>query len=655
MLAALNHPNIAAIYAVEELDGGSALVMELVEGEDLEQRLARRALTIQDALPIALQIAEAIEAAHELGIVHRDLKPANIKVRDDGTVKVLDFGLAKALGPASAESATPAHPASSSDDGRERVILGTAAYMSPEQAQGKGADKRSDLWAFGVVLCEMLTGKPLYTGDTAAATLASVIEGDPPVSALPAAIPPAIRALIGRCLTKNPRERLQAIGEARITIARVIAKPGADPGTQSGPAIPGNRSRMVWQRAWPAALAVGLVAVGLVLWAERRLPPPVQPLRLTAELGGGATLDIGNGDALALSPDGRVAAFVARTATRATTQLYLRRLGALTEAQATALPGTDGAESPFFAPDGEQIAFFAGGKLKRIAVAGGAPVTVCEASTTGGGPAAGGAWSADGTIVFAPGRGPGVTLWRVSAAGGRAEPVASLARGEFNQRWPQVLPGGRGVLYTAPDRPGTVNDANLVVQPLPSGTPKIVHRGGYHARYLPSGHLVYLHDGVLFAVPFDLRRPADNRPGDLRAWRCGLERREWRGTVCDREQRHSRLPARAEPGWGEAGQFDRSGGQQHAAVGQCDELVQHSVLPRWPPARGGHVRGTRGGRLGLRPGPRQCDALDPPPIGRTEAGLDAGWPPRLRSTRTATTLCTTSTGNALTGAATPNA
>ena len=215
---------------------------------------------------------------------------------------------------------------------------------------------------------------------------------------------------------------------------------------------------------------------------------------------------IGTGDALALSPDGRIVAFVARKGADGPAQLYVRRLGELKGTEATVLTGTEGADSPFFSPDGQHIAFFAGGKLKRIAVTEGLPVTVCDAPRGDAPGSGGGTWSEDGTIVFAPALGPGVSLWRVSSAGGQAEPLASLGKGEFNQQWPQVLPGSVGVLYTASDCPGAVNDANLVVQPLPSGAPKVVHRGGYHGRYLPTGHLLYVHNGVLFTVPFDLDR-----------------------------------------------------------------------------------------------------------------------------------------------------
>ncbi len=514
VLASLNHPHIGAIYGVEESDGGRALVMELVEGEDLAQRITRGPIPLAEALPIARQIAEALEAAHEQGIIHRDLKPANIKAREDGTVKVLDFGLAKALDPTSSAGAHAMHsPLSSVHAEQSGMIVGTAAYMSPEQARGKAADKRSDIWAFGVVFCEMLTARQLYTGETAAETLARVIEREPDVSALPAATPMAIRALIGRCLNRDPRSRLQAIGEARIAIERAIAQPDTqaplEPGEQTARYTP---PRPVWQRALPWALVVAALAcAGLALWAPWRNVPPSAPFRLSVELGADASLaSSAVSAATILSPNGAVVAFVAQKAGGGGPQLYVRRLDDL---RATPLAGTDDADSPFFSPDGQWIAFFADRTLKKISVTGGLPVTLCEASN-----GRGGAWAEDGTIVFSPSSGRGVRLLRVSSAGGKTEPLTSLDEGEVTHRWPQVLPGGTAVLFTASSSPGDFGEANLVVQPLPSGARKVVQRGGYHGRYVPSGlgspkradreggHLVYIHNGQLVAAPFDLDR-----------------------------------------------------------------------------------------------------------------------------------------------------
>jgi serine/threonine protein kinase/Tol biopolymer transport system component len=496
LLASLNDPHIGAIYSVEEFDGRRALVMELVEGEDLAQRIARGPIPLLEALSVARQIAEALEAAHEQGIIHRDLKPANVKVRDDGVVKVLDFGVAKVLEPTSSasedlvNSPTPAVHAT-----RAGIIVGTAAYMSPEQARGKVADKRADVWAFGVVFCEMLTGEPLFPGETAAETLARVIGQEPDVDALPAATPAAIRALISRCLTKDPRRRLQAIGEARIAIERTIAQSEAPASTEHENPAAAYTSRPVWHRALPWAL---VAIAGLAFWGPWRTMAPSAPLRLSAELGVDASLPNGPVDAVALSPDGSRLAFVAWKDARGPAQLYVRQVNQL---EATALRGTEGASSPFFSPDGHWIGFFSRGVLKKISIAGGAAIAVCDAPNGRGGD-----WGEDGTIVFSPDSQPGVKLRRVSSAGGMSEPLTSSIEPEHWQRWPQLLPGGTAVLYTGDGTSGDANDANIVLQPLPSGARKIVQRGAYHGRYLASGHLVSIKNGTLIAARFDLAR-----------------------------------------------------------------------------------------------------------------------------------------------------
>jgi serine/threonine-protein kinase len=503
LLAALNHPNIAHIHGLEESNGVRALVMELVEGPTLADRVAQGPIPLAEVLPIAKQIADGLEAAHEQGIIHRDLKPANIKVRDDGTVKVLDFGLAKALDPTASSSAEAMRsPTLSVHATQAGILLGTAAYMSPEQARGKVVDRRTDIWAFGVVVFEIVTGQRLFGGETISDTLASVLKTDPNWSALPATVPPDLRRLLRRCLEKDPKRRLQAIGDARIQIEDLLS--GA-PEESIAAGFP--RPLRPHERALPWAVAGALAfALVLVLWAPWRKSLQVPaPLRLNAELGTDLSLTIGPGAAAILSPDGAVVAFVAQRSGGGSPQLYVRHLNQL---QATPLSGTDDVESPFFSPDGQWIAFFAGGKLKKISVTGGAAVTLCDAPA-----GRGGAWGDDGTIVFSPSAAPRVRLVRVSSAGGKAEPLTSIVEGEVNrfggfvlaatQRWPQVLPG-KAVLYTDSGLPGT--DANVVVQPLPSGSPKVVQRAGYHGRYLLSGHLVYIHDGTLFAAPFDLAR-----------------------------------------------------------------------------------------------------------------------------------------------------
>ena len=511
-LASLNHSNIAAIYGIEESGDVRALVMELVEGEDLSQRIARGAIPLDEALPIAKQIADALEAAHEQGIIHRDLKPANIKVRPDGTVKVLDFGLAKAIeGPGGSSGAGRAgglsmSPTLSVHATQAGIILGTAAYMSPEQAAGKPVDKRSDLWAFGVVLMEMLTGRPVFTGETVSHVIASVLKSDPDWSALPAHTPAPIRRLLRRCLEKDRKRRLDSAAAARLEIDEALAPIG------EACTVTATMPLAAWRRVLPwastGALAVGLAAV-LVLWVPWRKASPPAPLRVSAELGADASLVIASGggaggNAAVVSPDGSQLAFVALPHGGGPPRLYVRRLDQLT---ATPLAGTEGAVGPFFSPDGQWLSFFAGGKLKKIAVTGGAPVALADAPS-----ARGGSWTEDGTIVFTPTSG-NIGLWRVPAVGGTAERLTTPAPGEFTHRWPQVLPGGRAVLYTVSTGIGRYLDAWLAVQPLPAGTPQIVQRGGSYGRYLPSGHLTWVHDGTLFAAPFDLATLAVTGPG----------------------------------------------------------------------------------------------------------------------------------------------
>ncbi|MDP2320809.1 MAG: protein kinase [Acidobacteriota bacterium] len=467
VLASLNHPNIAGIYGLEEGpaeaagDGPAkagrhigtnvasgfsritALVMELVDGEDLSQRISRGAIPLDEALPIARQIADALDAAHEQGIIHRDLKPANIKVRADGTVKVLDFGLAKAIDPTAGSSATAMNSPTLSIHATEAgLILGTAAYMSPEQAAGRVVDKRSDLWAFGVVLLEMLTGRQAFAGETVSHVLAAVLKDEPDWTALPADTPAPIRKLLRRCLVKDRKRRMADAADARLEIedAQVSPEPAAinaaPPATQ-----------VAWRRAVPWALAGALaLALGLTLWAPWRAASSTPALlRISGELGADVSLVVGNGDVAALSPDGAVIAFVAQKSDGANRLIYVRRLS---QAVATPLAGTENASTPFFSPDSQSIAFFQNGKLKKIPLTGGAAVTLADALDPRGG-----AWGDDGTIVFLPNsRG---TLMRLAAAGGAPEALTPLADGEVSQRWPQVLPAGQGrALHQRQRRPG---------------------------------------------------------------------------------------------------------------------------------------------------------------------------------------------------------
>ena len=464
-------------------------------------------MPIDEALPIARQIADALEAAHEQGIIHRDLKPANVKVRPDGTVKVLDFGLAKALDPlasspaaaALANSPTITTPAALTGAG---MILGTAAYMSPEQARGKAVDKRCDLWAFGAVLFEMLAGARAFRGEDVTDTIASVIAKEPDWDRLPAETPAAIRRLLRRCLQKDRSRRLADAADALLEIDEALAPPSGDAPLVTG-ATAHRRPAWVPVAAGVAGLALG-AAVAFLAWAPWRGTPAARPLRLSADPGTDRALAADLTDSLALSPDGTMAAFVATPAAEGKPQLFVRPLAQL---RATPLAGTDAASSPFFSPDGLWVAFFADDKLKKVAVAGGAVVTICDAEN-----GRGGSWGDDGEIVFSP-YAPGVAaertgLLRVPAAGGVPRLITSLSDRETTQRWPQLLPGGKAVLFTTSRNAGDYGDANLVIQPLPDGARKVVQAGGFHGRYLSSGHLAYIRDGTLFAAPFDLDRLA---------------------------------------------------------------------------------------------------------------------------------------------------
>ena len=520
VLASLNHPNIAAIYGFEDSGATHALVMEFVDGLTLAELIDAAGdhapgLSLADALPIARQIAEALEAAHETGIIHRDLKPANVKVRADGTVKVLDFGLAKAIDPAeSSASAIANSPTLTARATQLGMIIGTAAYMAPEQARGRAVDRRADIWAFGVVAYEMLSGRRAFDGDDISITLASVLKEDVRWDALPADLPAPLQRLLRRCLEKDPKRRLSWIGEARLILedpaslnSDVAISPAA---IAAAPPFP------LWRRAMPwafAALGLGAALVSIALWAPWRTTLVPIPRKLLVSIGVDASMVPFLGAPAILSPDGTTLAVVAQ-ATGRPAEMFIRKLDQL---QAAPLAGTEGASSPFFSPDGQWIAFFAGGKLKKVSVTGGAPVTLCDAEA-----GRGGTWADDDTIIFTPSGSQQVKLLRVSASGGAPAVFGTLGEGAVTQRWPQALPGGKAVLYTEHSAGNGFDSANLVVAPLAGGAPKIVMRGAYYGRYVPSGstsgtrlasasereggHLLYMQQGTLFAVPFNLDR-----------------------------------------------------------------------------------------------------------------------------------------------------
>ena len=515
VLASLNHPNIAQIHGIEEADATRALVLELVEGPTLDDRLEQGPLPLDDVLSIAHQIALALQAAHEAHVVHRDLKPANVKVCEDGTVKVLDFGLAKGLDTAAPPDAGPLQSATltaSMTRMDARMVVGTPAYMAPEQAEGLPTDTRGDLWSFGVVLYEMLTGERLFGGDTVAQVLARVIDRDLDLSTLPRATPEPLRRLLRRCLERDPRRRMRDVGEA-ITDLEAAATPPDAPAPAAGEA-PALRSPV---QRWRARIAVALASLTLgclagvaTFWTFAPTLEPAAVRRLTLDL----PFPLARGSTFALSPDGSVLAYVGRTSAAGPRQLLIRRLD---QADAQPLAGTGGALDPFFSPDGTWIGFFAPSgsesterlqprwMLSRVPVAGGAPVTLA-----GNVLALGGSWGDDDRIVIGGMGG----LLRVPAGGGTPEAV--LKAGTVPElaicSSPNVLPGARALLYT---EALTSGERHLKAVPLPGAEPRVVATNVAAATYTPTGHLVFqsaapLTPGVpasgaatLMAAPFD--------------------------------------------------------------------------------------------------------------------------------------------------------
>ena len=484
ILASLNHPNIAAIYGIEEAEGTRALVLELVEGPTLADRIAKGPLPIDEALPIAKQIAEALEAAHEAGVIHRDLKPANIKVREDGTVKVLDFGLAKAFAGDAPSTDLSQSPTVTAAGTREGVILGTAAYMSPEQARGQPLDKRTDIWSFGCVLYEMLTSRLAFGGDTLSDTMANILDRQPQWEALAAGTPPTVRKLLRRCLDKDPKERLRDVADVRWEIAESLSTRDAD--IIEAVAVPPPQA---WQRPMPlviAGLALFLVG-GFAVWTST---PTVQPQpRHVTRFPAALPPDV----LLGRLPSPRHRVAVSADGTRlvyaAADQLYLRDL-----AQPAFRPvrGTDRAIEPVFSPDGQWIAFWAAGQLQRVSVAGGAPVMLAEMSNA---PSGGASWGADDTILI---NHIGIGISQVPGGGGTPKVVIPVESGEIGLPGPQLLPGGEWVLFRV--YPGR----QVAIQSLITGERQVlIENGAGTVRYVPTGHLVYAVEGTLLARPFD--------------------------------------------------------------------------------------------------------------------------------------------------------
>lgn len=476
-VAALNHPNICTLYDVD----AKYLVMELVEGPTLAQRIKEGAIPLDEALGIARQIAAGLEEAHDNGIVHRDLKPGNVKIKPDGTVKVLDFGLAKFQPGGTGQAGGPGgdnvtfSPTISMAATQMGVILGTAAYMAPEQAKGKPVDKRADIWAFGVVVYEMLTARRPFQGEDVGDVLAAVIKEEPAWDG----VPKKVQRLLRQCLEKDPKRRLRDISGVGLLL-------------EETPAAVGRASLVPWVVAGMAAI---LAAVALLApWRSTQAAD--RPLvRLDVDLGSDVSLGSPQGADVIISPDGNRLVFVSQR------RLFTRRLD---QPKAVELAGTQGAFAPFFSPNGQWVAFFVTGQLKKISVEGGAAVSLCAVPSSS---SRGGSWSDDGTIVASL---DGTTLSRLPDAGGTPTVLTKLAEGESLHRWPQILARGKAVLLSVRQTSGTFDDGRIDVLSVRDGRRKTVQRGGMFGRYVAastgSGYLVYVSKGTVFGVPFDLDR-----------------------------------------------------------------------------------------------------------------------------------------------------
>ena len=530
LLASLNHPRIAAIYGLEESESTRALVMELVEGPTLAERIGRTSasarpkaasaspaqasagagsgsktaasatagagarkapIPMDEALPIAHQVAEALEYAHEHGVVHRDLKPANIKVTADGDVKVLDFGLAKAMGPEESSADMANSPTLSLAMTEAGLIIGTAAYMAPEQARGKQVDRRADVWAFGCVLYEMLSGQKAFEGETVSDVLAAVIKSEPDWSALPADTPPAVRRLLRRCLAKDPKQRLHDMGDARLAIEEMIS--GTDPeasvsGAQHAAGKPASRLR----RSLPWALGAATILLGAsTAWFALQPHPEQKIVRFPVTPP--ENMEFAVGGELSISPNGKYLAFIAAAGPDKPAMLWLRSLDSLT---AVEIAGTEDAFLPFWSPDSQWIGFETNGKLKKVPVSGGAPQTLCD--LTGRPNVLGATWSRDGVILF---EGPQGGLYRVPDTGGTPTLVLEKTAAVNAYGFPQFLPDGRHFIFQV-NKPSQLE---LAVGSLESKTIQSLGPASSNAFYASPGFLFYLDQGTLMARPFNAK------------------------------------------------------------------------------------------------------------------------------------------------------
>jgi serine/threonine-protein kinase len=510
VLASLNHTNVAHVFGIEDADGAPVIVMELVEGPTLADRIEGvkaqgSGLPIDEALPIAIQLCDGLEAAHERGIIHRDLKPANIKVRRDGTTKILDFGLARVVSdePEVDPDNLPTLAVPRTGVG---IALGTAPYMSPEQARARAVDKRTDIWAFACVVYEMLTGSPAFSGESTTDVLAAVIQREPDLARLPPQVPGRIVELLRRCLEKNPKDRLRDIADARFEIEQARRAPaggaaGASGAIASGSAVP----RVVRSTTTSVAFVVGGAAVGAgLLYAASLLRPaviaPEPAIRATINLPANTTIALSRGSAIALSADGKRLAFAGRAHDKVL--LYVR---ALDRFESQPIAGTEDAADPFFSPDGQWLGFWADGKIRKVSLQGGAPVAITDARISRGE-----AWGDRDTILLTPSNTAAVST--VSAGGGKLAPLTTLGTGELSHRWPQLLPGGSAVLFTIWNDIGW-EPARLAAQRVDGGARTIVvEGGGGYGRYIrdgaAQGFLVYARSEGLLAARFDESRLA---------------------------------------------------------------------------------------------------------------------------------------------------
>jgi serine/threonine-protein kinase len=487
VLASLNHPNIAVIHGLEEAEGKRFLVMELVEGETLSDRIRKGTLLLEDALKGCLQIAEGMEAAHEKGIIHRDLKPSNIKITPEGKVKILDFGLAKALREEAVAANISKSPTITNQMTGAGVILGTAAYMSPEQAKGKAVDKRADIWAFGCILYECLTGNRPFQGETITETLAAILKGEPDWQTLPAVAPWKVKDLLRRCLEKDPKERLHDIADIRIMLKDAAS---ADSSAQAVVVPAAIRWRAL---PWILVVVIALVAAAFGLRSLKRPEKaPLQTMRFVISLPE-PLKEESNFPSLAISPDGRQIVF------NGGSRLYYRRIDDL---EFKPIAFSEGAENPFFSPDGSYLGFFDGGKVKKVLLAGGAPETISDIGFTYPG---GGSWETDGSILFQAGWRQGI--FRLPASGGMPEKLIAPdpQKNAGMILWPQQLPAPGLLLFTvASNDIASMNEAQIAIGGAGGKSERKILAGGTYGHYLPTGHLIYGYDGKLMAAPLDI-------------------------------------------------------------------------------------------------------------------------------------------------------